>query len=109
MHTNGNTIMTVNPKSLANLNPKARYMGKQRFNTTLRPETIAWLQSGGNASQRIEDLVTAAQNKELKFTVPMAASGSDQEAIARLTAEVERLKKFERMIAVFRSLLTELE
>lgn len=96
--------MAVNPKSIANLNPKARYMGKVRFNTTLRPETITWLQSGGNASQRIEDLVTAAKNKDLKFSDPTsdptAASGSartennaDQEMINRLTAEIDRLKK----------------
>lgn len=92
--------MAVNPKSLANLNPKARYMGKVRFNTTLRPETITWLSQGGNASQRIEELVTAAQNKELKFTDPTTTSESDRtgtdhnrETIAQLTAEVERLKK----------------
>jgi exonuclease I len=79
----------INPKSLANLNPKARFMNKQRFNTTLRPETIAWLQEGGNASQRIEDLVTAAKRKELKF---------NWEIIAGLTAEVEQLKTANRKI-----------
>lgn len=51
----------MNPRSLANLDPQARNKGKQRFNTTLRPETIAWLQAGGNASERIEKLVGDAQ------------------------------------------------
>jgi exonuclease I len=83
----------INPKSLANLNPKARFMNKQRFNTTLRPETIAWLQEGGNASQRIEDLVTAAKRKELKFNWEMIAG-----LTAGLTAEVEQLKTANRKI-----------
>jgi hypothetical protein len=38
----------------------------KRFNTTLRPETIAWLKRGGNASQRIEDLVDAARSGYLQ-------------------------------------------
>ncbi|PSB40872.1 hypothetical protein C7B80_32305 [Cyanosarcina cf. burmensis CCALA 770] len=48
--------------SLANLNPRNRDQGKVRFNTTLKPETIAWLQAGGNASGRIEKLVALAQS-----------------------------------------------
>ena len=48
--------------SLANLNPRNRDQGKVRFNTTLKPETIAWLQADGNASGRIEELVTLAQS-----------------------------------------------
>lgn len=111
MHINGNTIVTINPKSLANLNPKARFMGKVRFNTTLRPETITWLQSGGNASQRIEDLVEAARGKKLKFSDrnsdPATTKENDRETIARLTAEVEKLKKFEETIGKLRSLLSE--
>ena len=49
--------------SLANLNPRNRDQGKVRFNTTLKPETIAWLQAGGNASSRIEELVALAQSE----------------------------------------------
>jgi hypothetical protein len=96
--------MTINPKSLENLNPKARYMGKQRFNTTLQPKTIAWLQSGGNASQRIEDLVNAAKAGELKHT-PIAAAEDNQsnyqETINELTATIkqltEKITKLEEM------------
>jgi predicted nucleic acid-binding Zn-ribbon protein len=52
----------VNSKSLANLNPRNRYQGKERFNTTLLPETICWLQQSGNASQKIEELVLEAKS-----------------------------------------------
>jgi hypothetical protein len=57
----------LNPNSLANLNPKARYKGKVRRNTTLLEETITWLERiGGNVSQGIEDLVAAAKAGKLK-------------------------------------------
>jgi hypothetical protein len=57
----------LNPNSLANLNPKARYKGKVRRNTTLLEETISWLERiGGNVSQGIEDLVAAAKAGNLK-------------------------------------------
>lgn len=49
--------------SLANLDPRNRYQGKERFNTTLLPETIAWLQQSGNASRKIEELVEQAQSE----------------------------------------------
>ncbi|MDV2998201.1 MAG: hypothetical protein N4J56_007906 [Chroococcidiopsis sp. SAG 2025] len=49
--------------SLANLNPRNRDQGKVRLNTTLKPETIAWLQAGGNASGRIEELVALAKSE----------------------------------------------
>ena len=54
----------LNERSLENLKlePIFRDQGKQRFNTTLRPETIAWLKRGGNVCQRIEDLVDAARS-----------------------------------------------
>jgi hypothetical protein len=57
----------VSPNSLANLNPKARFKGKVRRNTTLLEETITWLERiGGNVSQGIEDLVTAAKAGKFK-------------------------------------------
>jgi hypothetical protein len=57
----------LNPNSLANLDPKARYKGKVRRNTTLLKETITWLERiGGNVSQGIEDLVAAAKAGKLK-------------------------------------------
>jgi hypothetical protein len=58
----------LDERSLENLKlgTPARDQGKKRFNTTLRPDTIAWLKRGGNASQRIEDLVDAARSGYLK-------------------------------------------
>jgi hypothetical protein len=58
----------LDDRSLENLKlgPIFRDQGKQRFNTTLRPETIVWLKRGGNASQRIEDLVDAARSGYLQ-------------------------------------------
>jgi len=56
----------ISPNSLANLNPKARFKGKVRRNTTLMEETISWLEGfGGNVSQGIEDLVAAAKSSTL--------------------------------------------
>jgi hypothetical protein len=100
----------LNPNSLANLNPKARYKGKVRRNTTLREETITWLERiGGNVSQGIEDLVAAAKAGKLKpvdaeifpcpqpevqhlaFTTGVEPDSSNL-AIAQVLAEIEDLR-----------------
>lgn len=61
------TNRKMNPRSLANLSPKAASKGgKQNLKVTLLPDTIAWLKRSGNASQRIEDLVAAARSGTLK-------------------------------------------
>lgn len=56
---------SLSPNSLANLNPQANSKGKQRINLSLLPETIAWLKSGGNASERVDYLVKAIKEGRL--------------------------------------------
>ena len=91
----------LDERSLENLKLGSifRDQGKQRFNTTLRPETIAWLKRGGNASQRIEDLVDAARSGYLKgFQVDKTSDASSDELeklktqVAELEAQVTQLK-----------------
>lgn len=43
------------------LGAQARYRDKQKLNLTVLPETKDWLKKSGNASQRVDDLVNAAQ------------------------------------------------
>jgi hypothetical protein len=62
---NRNKQRRINERSLANLNPKARDKGKQDIKLSLRPETIAWLKTGGNASERVDFLVDAIRAGEL--------------------------------------------
>lgn len=54
----------MNDRSLENLKlgAQARYQGKIRRNTTLLPETIAWLEGQGNLSAAIDRLVDNARN-----------------------------------------------
>ena len=54
----------MNDRSLDNLKlgAQARYQGKIRRNTTLLPETIAWLEGQGNLSAAIDRLVDNARN-----------------------------------------------
>ena len=49
----------VADKSLENLKlgPQSRNQGKVRRNFTLLPKTISWLERGGNASGRIDEMV----------------------------------------------------
>jgi hypothetical protein len=49
----------INPASLENLKMGAisRKQGKVRCNVTILPETKRWLESGGNLSGRIDELV----------------------------------------------------
>jgi hypothetical protein len=61
----GNMKRGTNPRSLSNLNPKARLLGKVKLNLTVKPETIAWLKKGGNASAKLDYLVDAIRNKQL--------------------------------------------
>lgn len=48
-----------NPNSLKNLNPKAASKDKVKIHLSLKPETIAWLKKGGNASERVDYMVKA--------------------------------------------------
>lgn len=83
----------LDERSLENLKlgPIFRDQGKQRFNTTLRPETIAWLKRGGNASQRIEDLVDAARSGYLKgFQVDKTTDANDE--LEKLKIQVAELE-----------------
>jgi hypothetical protein len=82
----------LDDRSLENLKlgPIFRDQGKQRFNTTLRPETIAWLKRGGNASQRIEDLVDAARSGYLQgFQVDKTDANDELERLKSQVAELE--------------------
>ena len=82
----------LDERSLENLKlgPIFRDQGKQRFNTTLRPETIAWLKRGGNASQRIEDLVDAARSGYLQgFQVDKNDANDELEKLKTQVAELE--------------------
>ena len=82
----------LDDRSLENLKlgPIFRDQGKQRFNTTLRPETIAWLKRGGNASQRIEDLVDAARSGYLQgFQVDKTDANDELEKLKAQVAELE--------------------
>lgn len=87
----------VNERSLANLNPKARYLGKERFNITLMPETIEWLKSGGNASQRIEDLVRAAKAKEIRYQETNLEDTHNQNKVLKRENQelIEKLEKLQ--------------
>ena len=90
----------INPNSLANLNPKARFKGKVRRNTTLLEETITELERiGGNVSQGIEDLVAAAKAGKLK-PVDAEVSPCSQPEVqhSALTTEVD-LDSLNRAIA----------
>jgi hypothetical protein len=86
----------LDDRSLENLKlgPIFRDQGKQRFNTTLRPETIAWLKRGGNASQRIEDLVDAARSGYLQgFQVDKTDANDELKTqVAELEAQVAELE-----------------
>jgi hypothetical protein len=82
----------LDDRSLENLKlgPIFRDQGKQRFNTTLRPETIAWLKRGGNASQRIEDLVDAARSEYLQgFQVDKTEANDELEKLKAQVTELE--------------------
>ena len=94
-------LRILDERSLENLKlgPIFRDQGKQRFNTTLRPETIAWLKRGGNASQRIEDLVDAARSGYLQgFQVDKTTDANSDELeklktqVAVLEAQVAKLE-----------------
>lgn len=58
----------ISERSLENLKlgAQARYQGKVRQNFTILPQTLEWLKKGGNASGRVDELVAAAKNGELK-------------------------------------------
>ncbi len=84
----------LDERSLENLKlgTPARDQGKKRFNTTLRPDTIAWLKRGGNASQRIEDLVDAARSGYLKSFQADKSSDACWAELEKLRAQVAELE-----------------
>lgn len=84
----------LDERSLENLKlgTPARDQGKKRFNTTLRPDTIAWLKRGGNASQRIEDLVDAARSGYLKSFPADKSSDACSAELEKLRAQVAELE-----------------
>ncbi|WP_146110994.1 hypothetical protein [Nostoc sp. 'Peltigera membranacea cyanobiont' N6] len=53
------TERKINPASLKNLElgAIARRKGKVRVTVTILPETKKWLESGGNVSERIDEVV----------------------------------------------------
>ena len=57
----------VSERSLENLKlgAESRRQGKVRHNFTILPETVQWLKCSGNASEAIDNLVSAALNQEL--------------------------------------------
>lgn len=73
----------INERSLANLNPKARLLGKKEIKLTLKPENILWLKGRGNASALVDYLVEFARNEHKKL----------KEENQRLSEQVNRDKK----------------
>lgn len=98
----------MNERSLLNLKlgAQVRYQGKVRHNVSLLPETMEWLKKGGNASQRIDELVAAAKSGELK---PIHThdrkdennllSESVYKQIEQLKTEVEQLRQERERLA----------
>lgn len=91
----------INERSLENLKlgAQARYQGKVRHNVSLLPETMEWLKKGGNASQRIDELVKAAKNGELKSDYTQNRKVEEQQSsnivynqIEQLEAEIRQLQ-----------------
>ena len=87
-------VRILDERSLENLKlgPLFRDQGKKRFNTTLRPETIAWLKKGGNASQRIEDLVDAARSGYLTGFQVDKTTDVNSDELEKLKSRVAELK-----------------
>lgn len=91
----------ISERSLENLKlgAQARYQGKVRQNFTILPQTLEWLKKGGNASQRVDELVAAAKNGELKSNYTHEReieknlySSSMYNQIEGLKVELEQLK-----------------
>jgi len=91
----------ISERSLENLKlgAQARYQGKVRQNFTILPQTLEWLKKSGNASQRVDELVSSAKNGDLKssYTHERKArenlnSNSAYNQINDLKVELERLK-----------------
>lgn len=78
----------VNPKSLENLRlgAEARNKDKQRTNLTLLPDTVRWLKGCGNASDKVDELVTEAR----KNPFPQQEKS---EAIPELQEKVNQLEQ----------------
>ncbi len=88
----------VNPRSLENLKlgAEARNQDKQRTNLTLLPETVRWLKGWGNASEKVDELVTEARRSHLG-----SAPVSDQQLEQLQKAyeqEREKVKQLEHLL-----------
>jgi len=88
----------VNPRSLENLKlgAEARNQDKQRTNLTLLPETVQWLKGTGNASEKVDELVTEARRNN-SVSAPGASEQVEQLQKA-LEQEREKVRQLERLL-----------
>lgn len=84
----------INERSLENLKlgAQARYQGKVRHNVSLLPETMEWLKKGGNASQRIDELVKAAKNSDSKSDYTQNRKVEDRQDSSIVYNQINQLK-----------------
>jgi hypothetical protein len=88
----------VNPRSLENLKlgAEARNQDKQRTNLTLLPETVQWLKGTGNASEKVDELVTEARRNN-SVSAPGASEQVEQLQKA-LEQEREKVRQLEQAV-----------
>ena len=88
----------INPRSLENLKlgAEARNQDKQRTNLTLLPETVEWLKGTGNASEKVDELVTEARRNN-SVSAPGASEQVEQLQKA-LEQEREKVRQLERLL-----------
>jgi hypothetical protein len=81
----------MSPTSLKNLKMGAiaRNQGKVSFNLTVLPETKKWLKSSGNASERVDLLVSKILKGELIGKTHLDRANAE---IAALKVEIAALK-----------------
>lgn len=84
----------ISERSLENLKlgAEARRQGKERHNYTILPETHEWLGKGGNASQRLDELVKAAKSGELKSSYTHDRKDEVQSNSNHVYEQIEALK-----------------
>jgi len=89
---NRSNKMTHHPNSLANLKlgAESRRSGKVRHHYTIKPENHAWLASGGNASLRLDEVISKILGNELLGYQHIRKAEAE---IARLRKENEELRK----------------
>jgi len=88
----------VNPRSLENLKlgAEARNQDKKRTNLTLLPETVRWLKGWGNASDKVDELVTEARRNN-SVSAPGASEQVEQLQKA-LEQEREKVRQLEQAV-----------